>query len=418
MNERSPGVLLLIVMSNAALLGACQARAAEVSIVAGEHPFPVGPRCVRFQPAEGDRGDIALKSESGRSKPAQLDAQGRLWWWADAMRPGDRVTYTVSWSDPPKGAGPPHIFVKQTRDDLIEVQIDGKPFTAFNFGKAEPKPFLYPVIGATGEPVTRSFPMKEVEGERKDHPHHRSIWAAHGDVRAAGVGKESCNFWHEAKDPSDQDRQVVTKVIRTASGPVFGQIEAEIAWQAAGDGPTLFTEIRTYTFFAGGDVRIIDQKNVFNFKERDVTFADTKEGGICSLRIASSMDEQDPGHGRMTNSAGQKGEKECWGKPAEWCDYVGPVAGETIGIAVFDAPTNFRHPVRWHIRAYGLYTANPFGTGAFTKGEEDGAREFKKGDSIAFDYRIFIHKGDTEAGRVADHYRLYTTAVDAMKEAK
>jgi 7-carboxy-7-deazaguanine synthase len=70
-------------------------------------------------------------------------------------------------------------------------------------------------------------------------------------------------------------------------------------------------------------------------------------------------------HCSIENSAGGVGEKECWGKPAAWCDYSGPVEGQTVGIAVMDHPGNLRSPVRWHVRDYGLLTTNCFGESTF-----------------------------------------------------
>jgi len=318
--------------------------------------------------------------------------------------------------------------VQRVKEGLINVTIDGKFFTAFNFAKDEPKPFLWPVIGPTGAPVTRAYPMKELDHERKDHGHHRSIWSAWGVVFAQKLDEPGSNYWHQAKKPAKQDRQIVKRIVRMVSGPVFGLIEAEIEWTRH-DGRRDFTEYRTYTFFRGDDnTRVIDIQNAFKFTDCDVTFADTKEAGILSVRIATSMDEvsledpRKPGKGRMTNSNGQVGMAQCWGQPAEWCDYVGPVEGQAIGIAIFDARTNFRHPTRWHIRNYGLFSPNPIAVKAFTRPGKDSSKEekqawknskpgshtWKKGETQEFDYRILIHKGDTKAARVAEQYQLYT----------
>jgi len=143
-------------------------------------------------------------------------------------------------------------------------------------------------------------------------------------------------------------------------------------------------------------------------------FADTKEGGMVAIRLAVTMDEIGAVvggakvHGQMFNSAGSAGAKECWGKPADWCDYVGPVNGKTVGVAVMDNPKNFRHPTTWHIRDYGLYTANPFGLKDFTGDKsKNGSKVWKQGETAEFNYRILIHKGDTKAARVADAYTLY-----------
>ena len=99
---------------------------------------------------------------------------------------------------------------------------------------------------------------------------------------------------------------------------------------------------------------------------------------------------------------------ECWGEEAEWCDYVGPVNGNTLGIALFDARSNPFHPTRWHIRDYGLYTANPF-IGHRDKKEipQDSNKTWKKGENATFNYRVVIHRGDTSEAKIADQYGAY-----------
>ena len=55
-------------------------------------------------------------------------------------------------------------------DDHISIVIDGKPFTDFFFGKAAPKPYLWPLRAATGTVVTRGYPIDATApGETHDH---------------------------------------------------------------------------------------------------------------------------------------------------------------------------------------------------------------------------------------------------------
>lgn len=398
----------------------------EIKLSTSKMDSPLGPTCYKTPPSLDQSKGYCLTEQSGQTIPAQLDDEGVLWCWGLAYCPGARLSgCIVHCGDSDANRG---VKVEQVKDGLINVTIDGQFLTAFHFDKVEPKPFLWPVIGPTGAPVTRAFPMKDIKGERQDHPHHRSIWTAWGDIRTADYEKPGANYWSQAKNPADQDRQIVKRIVRTVSGPVFGKIEAEIAWTRH-DGQRDFTEYRTYTFFRGDDAsRVIDVKNVFKFTDRDVMFYDTKEAGIVALRIATSMDEisledrTKPGKGLMINSNGKTTMAQCWGQPAEWCDYDGPVDGQTVGIAIFDAKTNFRHPTRWHIRDYGLFAANPITVKAFKKPAKGSSEEqmrawrkskpgsyvWKKGDTQEFNYRILIHKGDTKAARVAEQYELYT----------
>jgi len=101
------------------------------------------------------------------------------------------------------------------------------------------------------------------------------------------------------------------------------------------------------------------------------------------------------------------------GKRADWCDYYGPVVTEgkdpgILGLAIFDHPSNPRHPTTWHVRDYGLFAANPFGLHEFEKAPaEAGNLTIPAGQSVTFRYRFYYHRGDEKEGRVAEHYHAY-----------
>ena len=128
--------------------------------------------------------------------------------------------------------------------------------------------------------------------------------------------------------------------------------------------------------------------------EGEVFFGSTKEGSF-GIRVAGTM-KQTSG-GPIKNSRGGLGAAECWGKPAEWIDYSGPVDGKVVGVTIMDHPESFRHPTHWHIRDYGLFAANPFGHRHFYGKEAAGKGDYRlqKGQSIRFKYRLYIHHGST-----------------------
>ena len=77
----------------------------------------------------------------------------------------------------------------------VTVNYDGKLFTRYIIGQSN-KPFLWPVIGPNGAEMTRAYPMEKREGEKHDHPHHRSLWFGH-----QGVG--GFDTWHEPMTTDD-----------------------------------------------------------------------------------------------------------------------------------------------------------------------------------------------------------------------
>jgi hypothetical protein len=121
----------------------------------------------------------------------------------------------------------------------------------------------------------------------------------------------------------------------------------------------------------------------------------------------------------MTNSEGGHGEKEIWGKHANWVDFSGEIDGQKWGIAMFDHPSNPGHPTAWHARGYGLLAANPFGvrefsgdktqTGAESKARalDGGGMTLQPGSSVTLRYRVVIHAGDAVGARVAEQYRKW-----------
>ena len=114
--------------------------------------------------------------------------------------------------------------------------------------------------------------------------------------------------------------------------------------------------------------------------------------------------------GHIVNSEGLKAQAGAWGKRAEWCDCYGPVNGKIVGVAIFDHPSNPRHPTWWHVRGYGLFAANPFGQHDFeNKPAGTGDLVIPDGQSVTFRWRFYFHKGDVTEGNVAEGYREYTT---------
>lgn len=291
------------------------------------------------------------------------------------------------------------VAIKRSADQ-ITVDINGQPFTTLVMGDVR-KPYLHPIRSASGKIVTRRYPMESVEGEPKDHPHHRGLFFTHGDVN--GV-----DFW--ASDPLAKNdgggAKISVKEIRQAKGGgKKGVIAGIFEWRDKG-GTLHLVEDRTMTFYAEKDRRTIDL-DIKLTAARAVKFGDTKEGSF-GLRLNPQLQEQ-KGTGTMTNAEGAAKEKQVWGKRSPWVDYAGTLDGEKMGIAIMDHPGNPRHPTYWHSRAYGLFAANIFGLHDFYNDKtKDGSMEMKQGDTIRFRYRVVIHPGDTASVDLASEFKKYS----------
>ncbi|MGH9628279.1 MAG: PmoA family protein [Bryobacteraceae bacterium] len=288
--------------------------------------------------------------------------------------------------------------VKVARDkDHITVEINGKPFTAFYFGPETTKPYLHPLRSASGKIVTRQFPMENVEGETRDHPHHQGLWFTHGDVN--GI-----DFWSGAAGRSPKKGKVVLdRIVSTKSGKDQGSITARFNWVGP-DGKVVLTETREMIFRADPQNRVIDFD--ITLKANDsVKFGDTKEGTFA-IRLADVLNEKHTG--TMVNAEGAQKMENVWGKASPWVDYVGELDGEKLGIAIMDHPGNPGHPTYWHSRDYGLFAANIFGHHDFLDDKtKDGSRTLKPGETMRFRYRVLIHPGDTKAADLSKLYSQY-----------
>ena len=80
-----------------------------------------------------------------------------------------------------------------------------------------------------------------------------------------------------------------------------------------------------------------------------------------------------------------------------------------VGVTIMDHPSSFRYPTHWHVRDYGLVGANAFGYSYFYGNDsgKNGDHLLKQGESLTFNYRIYIHTGDVKEANVAEQYDLF-----------
>ncbi|HSW02379.1 MAG TPA: DUF6807 family protein [Sedimentisphaerales bacterium] len=329
---------------------------------------------------------------------ARTKPQDRVQALAEQRQVFERMVAKARTSDSALAEG-----VKLTeKDDRITVEINGKLFTEYRF-KEPQRPFFYPVIGPTGVPVIRHWPIAEGSpDEERDHPHHKSLWFTHGAIN--GV-----DFWADGRGKIVHD-----KFVEVSSGPKVGVIVAQNKYIAP-DGKVVCTDTRTHRFHNTPDGQIMDFEVAIHASQGEVKMGDTKEGSMAirlnpTMQLAATKAMKARGEtakGRIVNSEGVT-DGNTWGKRAAWCDYYGPVNGEIVGVAIFDHPSNPRHPTWWHVRDYGLFAVNPFGIHDFEKKPAStGDLLIPAGQTVTFKYRFYFHKGDEKQGQVADRYAEY-----------
>lgn len=301
--------------------------------------------------------------------------------------------------------------VKLTRaEDRVRVEIDGRLLTEYIF-KGAYRPYCYPVLASDGTPLTRNFPMKEIDGEDHDHPHHRSLWFAHSDVN--GV-----DFWNQddAGSRRPKGKIVHEALLETTSGAV-GVIRARDRWVAP-DGKVFCTDDTTIRFGASGPNRTIDFEVTLRAPSDAPVLLNDNKDGVLALRLATWMNlprTSNTGR-RYTAGVGQlvtaKGDRDnvAWGKRAPWADFHAEHEGKVYGVAIFDHPQNIRHPTWWHARDYGLFAANPLGQHDFepkTTPINAGLHTIPADGSLTLRYRVLLHPGDEKEARLEERYADY-----------
>lgn len=279
-------------------------------------------------------------------------------------------------------------------DDTLAFADSGKPVTIYHFGDRSPlpipsKPFFYP-LNLDGVCLTRKVAARSEPEPKIDHPHHRSLWVAHGDLN--GV-----NIWDDGEGHGFQRHVAFGS---RYGGPVCGGFTETVRWETK-DGKPVIEDERSFRLWrsASGEV-LLDLAVTFHAAHGPVKFGDTKEGGICALRVREPL--QGDRTGLMTHATGAVTEPEIWGHRSPWIDYSGELDGRKTGIAVFDHPKSFRYPTHWHARDYGLFTANPFAWHDYQTGwSQDGSYTIEAGKRLPFRYRVLLHEGDGAQANVA-----------------
>lgn len=292
----------------------------------------------------------------------------------------------------------------------IAIKIGDQTFAEYVINDPETnKTYLWPVYGPTGKAMTRAFPMQNIEGEVQDHVHHRGICFGEEGINGADTWAERLTFDKgEKTTPAYQER---LKKLGKQQHRCFRELTAERGRAVVvseldylnADGKKSVTEIRTMIFHASNGHRLIDFNQDFIAGDENATFEDKKDAGL-SIRVPTSMSVDTKKGGKIVNSEGQT-DAAAWGKKAKWCDYSGPVGDEQLGVAILNHPSSFRHPTTWHVRTYGLFTANPFGT--LDKENPNGPHTIKPGERLELRHQFVLHKGNAEEARINEAYQRY-----------
>ena len=288
----------------------------------------------------------------------------------------------------------------------IDVKIGGKHFTSYVYGNKHTKPMLVPLRTPSGIEVTRRNPLVQLKGGSDDHQHHVGIFFAVDNVNGT-------KFWNNAAPPP-QIKHIKTTGVAVDNGK--GKLATVMHWIDR-SGNILLEENRSMVFLAGGneDEYAIDFSIDLTARQTEVVFEDIEEG-VFAIRVADCLREGDSnvrlkpgqplpkesvsGTGRYFSSNGDETAKNVWGKRARWVALQGIRKDKVVGVAILNHPASINYPTYWHVRSYGLFSANPLGQGDFQRQSKYKKNlvqplrlTLKQGQKVHFRFLVVVYEG-------------------------
>jgi hypothetical protein len=240
-------------------------------------------------------------------------------------------------------------FALKEDPNKVVILLDGQPVAAYCYAPEQAKPYIAPLCLPSGRALTRP-----VDGSASvDHPHHQGLFLAYGDVN--GV-----DFWgNQGTLPQIRHVGFVDRGVDDAGRTVT--LEVVLHWVDR-QGATLLEERRKMRFFGVQNGFCIDFESRLEAVEA-VRFGDTKEG-MFALRLADDLREKG-GRGRFYSASGKRGAAAVWGTQDSWvCLAAGEGEGAVL-VGIKPLGNSLGRPFFWHVRDYGLFSANPLGWAAF-----------------------------------------------------
>ncbi len=300
-------------------------------------------------------------------------------------------------------------MVKADDRQRVDVIIDGKPFTSYQYPENLEKPFLSPIYAPSGSVITRGFPLEARKGERVDHPHHLGLWFNHGNVNGL-------DFWNNSSAIPEAQKNsyghIVVHSVDKVKGGKTGTLEVTSEWKDNA-GNTVLVEKTVYIFSGDKNTRTIDHISTLTAANGKVVIADNKEG-MFAIRVDRAFEmpsneslifTDEKGNpttvkatdntgvtGMYVSSSGLKGDK-VWGTRNEWVLLSGTKDNVLTTFGIFDHPKNPGFPAYAHARGYGLFSMNNLGQNAYDSKKEKVVYNLEQGQSMTLYHRFFIQSG-------------------------
>lgn len=264
---------------------------------------------------------------------------------------------------------------------------------ALNFDRDQPRPFIYPLNTAGGQPMADLAPA--------DHVHHQGLWWAWKYIN--GV-----NFWEYARRgvARTAGRLDIEDVRISLDADQSAEVRMQLAYFPDPDGPQAMEEVQVLRFSAPD----ADGAYTIDWSVRSLALTDVELGrtplahepggkpwgGYAGLayRASQFIDNM-----RFLDSEGRDSNPEdgSFGLPARWFAVFGSFGGERGGIAFFDHPENPRHPTPWFATYQSPTRAGPTMTFINAAMLCYAPYPLEAGEELQLNYRVRIFTGAPDA---------------------
>lgn len=250
----------------------------------------------------------------------------------------------------------------------------------------KPKPFFHPLCTPSGHVLTNFEPH--------DHVWHRGLWFTIKFINGE-------NFWEERGEGWGTQRTLEPPAITHGAGGRI-EISSRQEWVRPEGKGIVFLERRTFSH-----VPVDEHAYAMDFQFELTAAADLKLdrtvfttwGGYGGFTFRGNRNWQET---KLLFSDGTTSDRPI-GYRALWVDLSGKLDGgqnQTGGIAMFDHPSNRRHPTPW----YGGTGPGHYFNAAFLFHEP---MDVAAGEELDFRYRVLVHDGIWDQAMLQKAYDAY-----------
>ena len=290
------------------------------------------------------------------------------------------------------------ILTWKKADDSLTLLNGEKVVWRFNYDRTKPvKPCFHPVSLLDGTVLTWFRPP--------DHTWHRALWFSWKYINHV-------NYWEEdRKTGLSAGLTELTDVKITPADDHSARIEMTLSYHPP-QKPAVLTEKRLITVSPPddkGNYRI-DWRCSFTagleYVVLDRTPPAGQEGGKSwggyaglSARLAENLTEFKVLNSKLKQNTNAHGQK------ARWTDFSALTPdGRPAGIAIFDHPSNLRHPTQWYISKKSPKKNNFSSAPLFDK-----PYTIPAGKTLTLKYRVLVHAAKGRAKSLDAEWKTFAT---------